>query len=220
MFLQPATLQRFLNQRTRISSSLERETMMLNSDEIRRSILQGQMPDTWHIVRGSASFAILFILALWIACVVIGTNVGIFLLVVTHPSAIARLVNSGMFLLIANLLELLFFLVMAYRQARTAKDAIIVFLPEGCLEFLNISSSKPSKRSWHTVWYAQTASLRFHVNIAGNVSLNVQTHDGIHYRWVLNPYYGNRVDLAQDILIAYTTYTVLYRGTLDERTSE
>jgi len=197
---------------------------MLNAEEIRQSILQGHVPASWRIVRGSAWSAILFVFVLWIACVVVGTAIGFFLLLITALIIDIKLSNISIIIyFIENLLMLFLFLIVAYQQSRKAMDAIIVFAPEGCLEFLNISSDKPTKHRWQVLWYTRTTDLRLHVNtwnIWSNYFLNIQTHDGIHHRWVLNPYYGNRVDLAQDILIAYTTYTVLHRGTVNERTSE
>jgi hypothetical protein len=196
--------------------------MMLNSDEIRRSILQGQMPDTWRVVRGSALSGIiyaLFIFCLFCVALSLATTIVLFGFSALLPTAIEQWTTIWIDLLKYLGFTLFLSMTIAYVQARRAKDAIMVFLPEGCLELLNVSSTRPVPTQ-HAIRYAQTSSLRLHVNIVGNVILNVQTHDNMHYQWVLNPYYGNRVDLAQDILIAYTTYAMLHRGTLNERTSE
>jgi hypothetical protein len=146
-----------------------------------------------------------------------------FLLLIVALIINIKLDDISIIYFIENLLMLFLFLIVAYQQSRKAMDAIIVFAPEGCLEFLNISSDKPTKRRWQVLWYMRTTDLRLHVNtwnIWSNYFLNIQTSNGIHHRWILNPYYGNRVNLAQDILIAYTTYTVLHRGTFNERTGE
>lgn len=190
---------------------------MFNLEEIRQMVVQGRVPDSWRVVRGSAVSGTFLALHLWIACMLtipIIMTVGLLLKLFIFHTAIEYTNNMKNVIIIFSLFVTLECLLIAYQHTRRAKNSIIVFLPGGCLELLNVSSTRPAPSTWHAIWYAQTASLYFDVDIVGNVFLNAQTHDGIQYRWVLNPYYGNRVRLAQDILTAYTTYTVLHRVTI------
>jgi hypothetical protein len=178
---------------------------MLNSEEVRLSILRKQVPDHLRVIRGSALEAartvwkrvILLILSeitlipassAWIQYFYPSTRLNVSFLII----------YVSMFLLVG--------MVFSCIAAATAKNLAIVLLPEGWLQFNEINSNLPNTRQ--DFWYATIMDIQLNSNFLFGPYLVIRPREGKTRKWYPHPWYPHpaRMMLLQSILTDYVTY--------------
>ncbi len=183
---------------------------MLNPEEIRRLVLQGQTPENGRVIRGSALLAARDALIRAASIPLIGITVSMVsalnLMRHFHPSSVDFIIARS-FIYTDLVLLLLVLVINPLIRAIIAQKSFIAFLPDICVQFTNIHSSSPHK--CQVLRYASIADIQLHNRFWTGIYLVVRNHQGQKQKWYPDPCYGSRARTLQDILTAYTTYNAL-----------
>ncbi len=179
---------------------------MPDPEEVRRSILCGQIPSHWQILRGSVSLAIR---NAWVRCI-LPPFIG-FLLGETVSVWIRYFLPSEGFSLLFAFIYISMLLLMgtvfSFVAASAVRRSIMVLLPEGCLQFSDISNNLLSTPKM--LWYASIADIQLNSNFLIGTYLVIRNRDGKTQKWYPSPWYGSCSRTVQVVLTAYITYNAL-----------
>lgn len=179
---------------------------MLNSEQVRLTILYGDIPAYWHIIRGSAPSAIR---AGWIRLL---SSFFYLFLVPTVAVWIQFFFHSlhfdFSFVLLYIAILPLGGIVGSCVSASRARRSVLAFLPEGCLQFNEINSDLPVTQQ--VFWYASIAEMQLNSNFWTGTYLTIRDHTGKIQEWYPDPAHGRCDHLIQSMLTGYTTYHILH----------
>lgn len=175
---------------------------MPDPEEVRLSILSGQIPMYWHVINGSASLAVRNVWVRGFLPPCIGLLLGEAVSAWIPPLSPKGPNWSFAFIYIS--IMLLIGLVFSFIAASMAKRSVMAFLPEGCLQFGEIESNLPNTQK--ILWYASIADIELRSNFLTGPYLVMRNRDGKKQKWYPHPWYGPCARTVQQFLTAYITY--------------
>lgn len=176
---------------------------MPDPEEVRLSILSERIPEHWHVIRGSGSLAVrnVWVRGILPQCIglLLGEAISAWIppLSPKGPNWLVALVYISLMLLVG--------LVFSFIAASLAKRAVMVFLPEGCLQFNEIESNLPNTQK--ILWYASIADMELRSNFLIGPYLVIRNRDGKKQKWYPSPWYGPCARTVQQVLTSYIKYS-------------